>query len=71
MSFLRFLMFLSLVVWIGGIIFFAIMCSHGVSLAAEHASRRNSVGNLLAKLHWIAIVSGIVYLAQFPALQPR
>ena len=35
MSFLRFLMLLSLVVWIGGIVFFCVRGAHGVSGAAH------------------------------------
>src|SRR5579871_2528906 len=62
MSLLRFLMFLSLVVWIGGIIFFAIMAPTAFHLLPTRLLAGTLVGNLLTKLHWIAIVSGIVYL---------
>jgi uncharacterized membrane protein len=66
MSFLRFLMLLSLVAWIGGLIFFAfvlapIVFAPGV-LPNTHLAG-NIVGRALGKLHWIAIVSGIVFLA--------
>ena len=63
MSFLRFLMFLSLVVWIGGIIFFAIMAPTVFHLLPTRLLAGTLVGNLLTKLHWIAIISGIVFLA--------
>jgi len=63
MSLLRFLMFLSLVVWIGGIIFFAIMAPTAFHLLPTRLLAGTLVGNLLTKLHWIAIVSGIVFLA--------
>jgi uncharacterized membrane protein len=66
MSFLRFLMLLSLVCWIGGLIFFAFVLAPtaftipGV-LPNTHLAG-NVVGRALGKLHWIAIVSGIIYL---------
>jgi uncharacterized membrane protein len=62
MSFLRFLMLLSLVVWIGGIIFFAIMAPTAFHVLPTRLLAGTLVGNLLTKLHWIAIVCGIVYL---------
>jgi len=65
MSFLRFLMLLSLVAWIGGLIFFAFVVAPTVFapgvLPNTHLAG-NVVGRSLGKLHWIAIVSGIVYL---------
>jgi uncharacterized membrane protein YhhN len=65
MSFLRFLMLLSLVAWIGGLIFFAFVLAPTVFapgvLPNTHLAG-NIVGRALAKLHWIAIVSGIVFL---------
>jgi hypothetical protein len=65
MSFLRFLMLLSLVAWIGGLIFFAFVLAPtlfapGV-LPNTHLAG-NIVGRALAQLHWIAIFSGIVFL---------
>jgi len=66
MSFLRFLMLLSLVAWIGGLIFFAFVLAPTVFapgvLPNTHLAG-NIVGRALGKLHWIAIVSGIVFLA--------
>ena len=62
MSFLRFLMLLSLVVWIGGIIFFAIMAPTAFHVLPTRLLAGTLVGNLLTKLHWIAIVCGVVYL---------
>lgn len=65
MSFLRFLMLLSLVAWIGGLIFFAFVLAPTVFapgvLPNTHLAG-NIVGRSLSKLHWIAIVSGFVYL---------
>ena len=55
-------MLLSLVVWIGGIIFFAIMAPAAFHVLPTRLLAGTLVGNLLTKLHWIAIVSGLVYL---------
>jgi uncharacterized membrane protein len=63
MSFLRFLMLLSLVVWIGGLIFFAFVLAPAAFqvLPSTHLAG-NVVGRALGKLHWIAIVSGVIFL---------
>lgn len=66
MSFLRFLMLLSLIVWIGGLIFFAFVLAPtaftipGV-LPNTHLAG-NVVGRALGKLHWIGLISGIVFI---------
>lgn len=63
MSFLRYLMLLSLVVWIGGLIFFAfVMAPTAFQVLPSTHLAGNVVGRSLNKLHWIAIVSGIVFL---------
>jgi len=62
MSFLRFLMLLSLVAWIGGIIFFAMMAPAAFQVLPTRLLAGTLVGNLLTKLHWIGMVSGIVFL---------
>src|ERR1700692_3511999 len=63
MSFLRFLMLLSLVCWIGGLIFFAfVLAPTAFSVLPTTHLAGNVVGRALSKLHWIGIVSGIVYL---------
>jgi hypothetical protein len=63
MSFLRFLMVLSLVVWIGGLIFFAfVLAPTAFSVLPNTHLAGNVVGRALGKLHWIAIFSGLVYL---------
>jgi hypothetical protein len=63
MSFLRFLMLLSLVVWIGGLIFFAfVLAPTAFSVLPTTHLAGNVVGRALSKLHWIAIGSGIVFL---------
>jgi uncharacterized membrane protein len=56
-------MFLSLVCWIGGLIFFAFVLAPTAFqvLPSTHLAG-NVVGRALSKLHWIAIISGIVFL---------
>lgn len=63
MSFLRFLMLLSLICWIGGLIFFAfVLAPTAFSVLPTTHLAGNVVGRALGKLHWIAIFSGVVYL---------
>ena len=65
MPFLRFLMLLSLVVWLGGLIFFAFVLAPTVFspglLPTRHLAG-SIVGRSLDRLHYIAIVSGIIFL---------
>jgi uncharacterized membrane protein len=63
MSFLRYLMLLSLVVWIGGLIFFAfVLAPTAFQVLPNTHLAGNLVGRALGKLHWMAIISGIVFL---------
>jgi uncharacterized membrane protein len=63
MSILRFLMLLSLVLWIGGLIFFAfVVAPTAFSVLPSTHLAGNVVGRSLSKLHWIAMISGVVYL---------
>jgi uncharacterized membrane protein len=63
MSILRYLMFLSLVVWIGGLIFFAfVLAPTAFQVLPNTHLAGNVVGRSLGKLHWIAIISGTVFL---------
>jgi uncharacterized membrane protein len=63
MSFLRFLMVLSLVVWIGGLIFFAfVLAPTAFQVLPNTHLAGNVVGRALGKLHWIAIIAGIIFL---------
>jgi hypothetical protein len=63
MSFLRFLMLLSLVVWLGGLIFFAFVLAPTVfSVLPTRHLAGNVVSRSLSGLHWMGIVSGIVFL---------
>jgi uncharacterized membrane protein YhhN len=63
MSFLRYLMFLSLVVWIGSLIFFAfVLAPTAFQVLPDTHLAGNVVGRALGKLHWIAIIAGVVFL---------
>ncbi len=63
MSFLRYLMVLSLVVWIGGLIFFAfVLAPTAFQVLPNTHLAGNVVGRALGKLHWIAIIAGVVFL---------
>ena len=64
MSFLRYLMLLSLMAWIGGLIFFAfVLAPTAFQLLPNTHLAGNVVGRSLGKLHWIAIISGVIFLA--------
>ena len=67
MSFLRFLMLLSLIVWIGGLIFFAFVLAPTAFSIPEVLPNThlagNVVGRALGKLHWIGLFAGVVFLA--------
>ena len=63
MSFLRFLMLLSMVVWVGGLVFFAfVLAPTAFQVLPNTHLAGNVVGRALGKLHWLAIFSGIVFL---------
>jgi uncharacterized membrane protein len=63
MSLLRFLMLLSLITWIGGLIFFAfVLAPTAFQVLPNTHLAGNVVGRALGKLHWLAIISGIVFL---------
>lgn len=63
MSFLRYVMLLCLILWLGGLIFFAFVVAPA---AFSVLPTRHLAGNVVARsisgLHWIGIVTGIVYL---------
>jgi uncharacterized membrane protein len=61
-SLLRFLMFLALAVWVGGIILFIVLAPTAFSVLPTHAMAALIVGSMLKKLHWIGIGAGIVFL---------
>ncbi len=63
MSFLRFLILLALIVWIGGVIFFAFVLAptlFGVLPTTKLAG--DVVNATLTKLHWMGLISGMVFL---------
>ena len=63
MSLLRFLMLMALVVWIGGIIFFAfVMAPTLFSVLPTTKLAGDVVNATLGKLHWMGLVSGVVFL---------
>jgi uncharacterized membrane protein len=65
MSFIRFLMLLSLVAWVGGILFFAFVMAPTVFHPGILPSRQLAgavVSRSLGILHWIGLASGLVFL---------
>lgn len=65
MSIVRFLMLLSLVVWVGGIIFFAFVVAPTVFHPGILPSRQLAgavVSRSLGILHWLGLTSGLVFL---------
>src|ERR1700674_4547132 len=63
MSFLRYLMLLSLIVWLGGLIFFAFDSSPTAfyGLPSRHLAG-TLVGRSLGTLHWMGIISGLIFM---------
>jgi hypothetical protein len=62
-------MLLSLVVWVGGLVFFPVVAQTAFSvLPAPHLAGL-VVRNALVELHWMGIVSGIVFLFSSPAYE--
>lgn len=62
MSFLRFLLLLSLIVWLGGLIFFPVVAQTAFSALPTRQLAGSVVGRSLGILHWMGIISGIVFL---------
>jgi hypothetical protein len=63
MTFLRFLMLLSLTVWIGGIIFLSFVeAPTAFSVAPTGHMAGTLVGHSLGILHWMGLFSGVVFL---------
>src|SRR4051794_28062539 len=64
MSFIRFLMLLSIVVWVGGLIFFAFVLAPTVFAPGILPGRQfagNVVNRSLGILHWMGLVCGVVF----------
>jgi hypothetical protein len=62
MSFLRFLMLLSLIVWLGGLIFFPVVAQTAFSVLPTRHLAGLVVGRSLGILHWMGMVSAVVFL---------
>jgi len=65
MSFLRFVMILSLVVWVGGVIFLAFVVAPTAFSPSVLPTRHLAgaiVGRSLDLLHWMGMISGIAFL---------
>jgi hypothetical protein len=63
MSFLRFFMVLCLIVWVGGIMFFPVVAQTAFSVLPTRHLAGLVVARSLGILHWMGIVSGMVFLA--------
>lgn len=63
MNFLKFLMLLALVLWIGGIVFFgAVVAPTVFTVLPTHDLAGNVVTRSLGTLHLIGIISGVIFL---------
>jgi len=63
MWFLKFLMLLALIVWIGGIIFFAFVLAPTLfSVLPSTRMAGDVVSVSLTRLHWMGLISGVVFL---------
>ena len=63
MHFLRFLMSLSLILWIGGILFFVLVMTRTLFTVLPKHLAGSVVSPALYQLHWIGIIAGVVFLA--------
>ena len=55
-------MWLALIVWLGGIIFFAILAPNVFAVLPTRQLAGNVVGRMLPILHWMGIASGFLFL---------
>ncbi|HZE26497.1 MAG TPA: DUF4149 domain-containing protein [Terriglobales bacterium] len=63
MSIFRFLMFLSLIVWIGGIVFLSFVeAPTAFSVLPSRHMAGTVVGHSLGILHWMGLFAGVVFL---------
>jgi uncharacterized membrane protein len=63
MNWLKAVMLLCLIVWIGGIIFFAFVLAPTVfTVLPTHELAGNVVNPSLTRLHWMGVISGVVFL---------
>ena len=56
-------MLLSLIVWIGGLIFFPVVAQSAFSILPTRHLAGLVVGRSLGILHWMGMISGVVFLA--------
>jgi hypothetical protein len=63
MSFLRFLVLLSLIVWLGGLIFFPVVAQTAFSVLPTRHLAGSVVGRSLGILHWMGMFSAVIFLA--------
>jgi hypothetical protein len=56
-------MLLSLIVWLGGLIFFPVVAQAAFSTLPSRHLAGMVVGRSLGTLHWMGIVSGLIFLA--------
>jgi hypothetical protein len=63
MSFLRFLMLLALIVWVGGLIFFPVVAATAFSVLPTTHLAGQVVRRSLWILHWMGMASGLVFLS--------
>ena len=62
MSFLRFLTLLSLIVWLGALIFFPVVAQTAFSVLPTRHLAGSMVGRSLGILHWMGMISAVVFL---------
>ncbi|HSS95530.1 MAG TPA: DUF4149 domain-containing protein [Terriglobales bacterium] len=62
MALIRFLMWLSLIVWLGGIIFFAVLAPNAFTVLPTRQLAGNLVGRMLPILHWMGFAAGLLFL---------
>ena len=62
MNFLRYFMSLSLVAWVGGILFFISLTPILFSVLPSRHMAGSVVSPALTRLHWIGIISGVLFL---------
>jgi uncharacterized membrane protein len=68
-TFLRYLEFLALTIWVGGIIFFSFVVAPALFTRLPSIDEAGSVvGVVLPRLHWLGLICGAVYLASAVAL---
>jgi uncharacterized membrane protein len=60
---LRTAMLLALIVWIGGIIFFALVLAPALFTVLPAQLAANVVSPSLTRLHWIGLFAGVIFLA--------